>query len=111
MTSIPRYHGGKYVITTLISPENYNLAKAKGIRWVDAIARGVRILSESGSIEKDVVIQQDKISKLTSLLSQTSFKATEMEEELKKTREELAELRGKVNTQKEQQQVYKSEEV
>ena len=57
--------GKKYkIISTTVSNDFYRIAKEKGIKWRDAMARGIRILSEGMSLELEIIKQKESIESI-----------------------------------------------
>lgn len=76
----------KIRITTTLSKDFFELAKNKGIRLSDALARGIKVLVQGDSYEHEIDILKGKVSKLVEKLSDESRQREELENELSKTK-------------------------
>lgn len=76
-------------ISTCVSSELWQIAKRCGIRWRDALARGIVLLSKGDRFQVELEQQKEKIAKLSDLLFQANNKLTENEEKVEAIKREL----------------------
>lgn len=98
-SKLPCMKGPHVIISTTITPELWKLAKEKGIRWSDAVRRGIIYLSKGDRFQADMEIQKEKIMKLSNLVQEHIHRVAELEEEKKELRKKMDafdhKLRGK----------------
>lgn len=70
------------IISTTISDDFWNIAKENKIRWCDALARGIKVLSSGESYELDFERQQEKIDKLIDRINELARDNEKLQERL-----------------------------
>lgn len=86
MEEIKKKEKNYRVITTSVSKDYYEIARSRGIKWRDALVRGIRVLSEGSNYELELQRQKDTLGRMTERMA-------ELESENEKMREDLQSIR------------------
>jgi hypothetical protein len=71
-------------ISTTISVDLYDKAKLCGIRWHDALARGVEMLSKGDRFQAELEGLKEKVAKLSDILLEKANEINRLEQENEK---------------------------
>ncbi len=81
---LPYMKGANVMVSTSINMEMWQMAKKQGIRWHDALVRGLVMLSKGDRFQANLELQKQKTEKLSDLLFNTQQELEKANKTIKK---------------------------